>query len=74
MNLLTLSCSLSPKDEYKDFSIDTICSLVEKYYPMDFSDQEKNNLQFQLQHFLFVARQASRDVSSLEESTTTHLK
>ncbi|XP_058761191.1 uncharacterized protein LOC131634539 [Vicia villosa] len=36
MDLLTFSCSLSPKDGYKAFSIDTICSLVEKYYPIDF--------------------------------------
>jgi len=69
MDLLTLSCSLSPKDGYKAFSIDTICFLVEKYYPMDFSDQEKNNLQFQLQHFLFVARQASNlnNLSTIQE-------
>lgn len=69
MDLLTLYFSLSPKDGYKAFSIDTICSLVEKYYPMDFSDQEKNNLQFQLQHFLFVARQASNlnNLSTIQE-------
>ncbi|XP_058742087.1 uncharacterized protein LOC131614532 [Vicia villosa] len=69
MDLLTLSCALSPKDEYKAFNIDTICSLVEKYYPMDFSDQEKNNLQFRLRHFLFVARQASNliNLSTIQE-------
>ncbi|XP_058776824.1 uncharacterized protein LOC131651174 [Vicia villosa] len=69
MDLLTLSCALSPKDGYKAFNIDTICSLVEKYYPMDFSDQEKNNLQFQLRHFLFVARQASNlnNLSTIQE-------
>ncbi|XP_058749642.1 uncharacterized protein LOC131622614 [Vicia villosa] len=69
MDLLTLSCALSPKDEYKAFNIDTICSLVEKYYPMDFSDQEKNNLQFQLQHFLFTARKESNlnNLSTIQE-------
>ncbi|XP_058726686.1 uncharacterized protein LOC131598065 [Vicia villosa] len=35
MNLSTLSCSLSPKDGYKAFSIDTICSLVETYFLID---------------------------------------
>ncbi|XP_058772250.1 uncharacterized protein LOC131646122 [Vicia villosa] len=69
MNLLTLSCSLSPKDGYKAFSIYTICSLVEKYYPMHFSDQENNNLEFQRQHFLFVTRQASNlnNFSTIQE-------
>jgi len=55
MNLLTLSCALSPKDSYKYFNIDIICTLVEKYYPMDFSDKEKSKLQFLLRHFLFYA-------------------
>ncbi|XP_058784599.1 uncharacterized protein LOC131659425 [Vicia villosa] len=69
IDLLNLSCVLSPKDDYKAFNIDIICSLVEKYYPMDFSDQEKNNLQFQLRHFLFVARQASNlnNLSTIQE-------
>src|ERR1044072_126268 len=33
IDLLTLSCALSPKDNYKAFNLDTICPLVEKYYP-----------------------------------------
>jgi len=40
MDLLTLSCSLSPEDGYKAFDVDTICTLVQKYYPIDFGDQE----------------------------------
>lgn len=59
VDLLTLSCALAPKNNYKDFNLDTICTLVEKYCPMDFNEQERNNLQFQLQHFIIDAHQAS---------------
>jgi hypothetical protein len=51
MELLTLSLALDPNDAYKSFSIDDICKLAEKYYPLDFSEQEKINLRFQLKHF-----------------------
>ncbi|WJX54128.1 hypothetical protein P8452_40048 [Trifolium repens] len=47
MDLLTLSSALVPKDTYKAFNVDHICTLVEKYYPMDFNEQEKINLRFQ---------------------------
>jgi len=69
MDLLTLSCSLSLEDRYKTFEVDTICTLVEKYYPMDFSDHEKINLPFHLQHFLFDARQSStlKNLSTSQE-------
>jgi len=56
MELLILSSALDPKDAYKAFNIDKICTLVEKYYPMDFNEQEKINLNFQLQHFIIDAR------------------
>ncbi|KAG2703961.1 hypothetical protein I3760_06G161100 [Carya illinoinensis] len=49
--LLTLSSALDPKDEYKSFNIDDICCLAEEYYPLDFSENEKINLRFQLKHF-----------------------
>jgi hypothetical protein len=51
MELLTLSSALDPNDAYKSFKVDDICNLVEKYYPLDFSEQEKINLRFQLKHF-----------------------
>jgi hypothetical protein len=38
IELLTLSLALDPNDAYKSFSIDDICRLAEKYYPLDFSD------------------------------------
>ncbi|KAG6655724.1 hypothetical protein CIPAW_05G235700 [Carya illinoinensis] len=49
--LLTFSSTLNPKDEYKSFNIDDICCLVKNYYPLDFSENEKINLRFQLKHF-----------------------
>jgi len=52
MELLTLSNALVPKDAYKAFNIEDICTLVNKYCPLDFSEQEKISLKFQLQHFL----------------------
>jgi len=55
MELLTLSNALVPKDAYKAFNIKDICTLVNKYYPLDFSEQEKISLKFQLQHFIIDA-------------------
>jgi len=52
MDLLTLSCALTPKDSYKAFDVDTICTLVDKFYPMDFNNQEKIHLCYQLQQFI----------------------
>jgi hypothetical protein len=49
VELLILSAALSPKDAYKSFKIDDICNLVEKFYPQDFTEQEKIILRFQLQ-------------------------
>ncbi|XP_027188707.1 uncharacterized protein [Cicer arietinum] len=69
MDLLTLSCALTPKDNYKAFKIEKICTLVEKYYPVDFNMQEKINLKFQLQHFLVDARQDLnlKNLSTIQE-------
>jgi hypothetical protein len=38
VKLLTLRSALDPNDGYKSFKIDDICSLVEVYYPLDFSE------------------------------------
>jgi hypothetical protein len=51
MELLILSSSFDPNDAYKSFNIDDICRLADKYYPLDFSKQEKINLKIQLKHF-----------------------
>jgi len=55
MTLLTLSNAFVPKDAYKAFNIEDICTLVNKYYPLYFSEQENINLKFQLQHFILDA-------------------
>ena len=46
--LLRLSVALDPR---KSFNIDDICKLVMKYYPLDFTDQEKIQLKAELQHY-----------------------
>lgn len=51
MELLILSNSLVPKDVYRAFDVDNICALVDKFYPLDFSEQEKINLRYHLHYF-----------------------
>ncbi|XP_059441887.1 uncharacterized protein LOC132174212 [Corylus avellana] len=51
VELLILCVALSHKDTYKSFKIDDICKLAEKFYPRDFTEQEKICLKFQLQHY-----------------------
>nr|XP_043615833.1 uncharacterized protein LOC122587715 [Erigeron canadensis] len=46
--LLRLSTSLDPR---KPFVIDDICKLVNKYYLLDFTEQEKLQLRSELQHY-----------------------
>jgi len=72
MELFILSSALDPKDAYKGFSIDKICTLVDKYNSMDFNEQEKINLNFQLQHFIIDARQESnlKNLSIMQELCT----
>jgi len=47
--LLSLCASLDSRLD--TFNIDNICTLVEKYYPVDFSSQERAQLECQLPHF-----------------------
>ncbi|XP_045807663.1 zinc finger MYM-type protein 1-like [Trifolium pratense] len=51
--LITLSTSLNPKNAFKSFNARDICSLVEKFYPSDFSIQERIQLEYELQHYEF---------------------
>ena len=53
IELLKLSTTLDPKNNYKLFSVEDICLLVDKFYPENFSDKEKNHLRFQWQHYEF---------------------
>ncbi|GKE87618.1 zinc finger MYM-type protein 1-like protein [Tanacetum coccineum] len=45
---LNNSVTLDPK---KSFNADDICKLVTKYYPLDFTEQERIELRLELQHF-----------------------
>ncbi|XP_026381667.1 zinc finger MYM-type protein 1-like [Papaver somniferum] len=40
MELLILSSCLDPRDSFKSFDVDSLCSLAKKFYPLDFSRQE----------------------------------
>ena len=46
--LLRLSATLDPR---KSFNSDDICKLVTKYYPLDFTEQDKIELKLELQHY-----------------------
>ncbi|XP_023742589.1 uncharacterized protein LOC111890735 [Lactuca sativa] len=50
MELLHLSSTLDPKNSNEPFRSGDICQLVEKFYPEDFNETEKNLLKMQLQH------------------------
>jgi hypothetical protein len=69
MELLTLRCVLTPKNNYKAFKVETICTLVEKYYPMDFNEQDQILLRLQLRHFIVDARETSnlKNLSTIQE-------
>ncbi|XP_028057568.1 uncharacterized protein LOC114261503 [Camellia sinensis] len=51
MELLVLSSALDPRDGYRSFNIEDICKLANKFYPMDFSEQEKLHLKYQLENY-----------------------
>ncbi|GAV63405.1 Dimer_Tnp_hAT domain-containing protein, partial [Cephalotus follicularis] len=51
VELLVLSSALDPKDSFKSFSVDKICSLLSKFYPEDFIEQEQIRLPYELQHY-----------------------
>ncbi|KAH1081810.1 hypothetical protein J1N35_021571 [Gossypium stocksii] len=51
VELLTLTTALDPKEFFKLFDIDKICILVNKFYPEDFSQQEKERLSYELKHY-----------------------
>ncbi|KAI8556872.1 hypothetical protein RHMOL_Rhmol05G0289700 [Rhododendron molle] len=51
MELLVLNTSLDPRDGFRSFKIEDACKLAEKYYPMDFTEHEKQHLKYQLQNY-----------------------
>ena len=46
VELIILSLALDPSDDYRSFNIDNICKLAMKFYPQDFTEQEKSHLKF----------------------------
>ncbi|XP_057774970.1 uncharacterized protein LOC130993949 [Salvia miltiorrhiza] len=59
IELLKLSSSLDPRRGYELFNIDDICKLVEKYYPADFSSQDKLHLMYQLELYELDIRKSA---------------
>ncbi|TYH18742.1 hypothetical protein ES288_A05G297400v1 [Gossypium darwinii] len=69
VELLTLTTALDPKEFFKLFDIDKICILVNKFYPEDFSQQEKERLPYELKYYeLDVCKHPDlRKISTLSE-------
>ena len=69
IELLTLCSALDPKDAYKSFNVDDISCLVEKYYPLDFSERDRTGLKIQLKLFEHDVQNHSKfqDLSSIAE-------
>ncbi|KAJ1697371.1 hypothetical protein LUZ63_005883 [Rhynchospora breviuscula] len=73
MELLTLSVALDPRD-VNNFSIEKICTLVKRFYPVDFSDQERAQLEAQLSHYeLDVCSHPSLQISTSLADLTRRL-
>jgi hypothetical protein len=67
IELFKLSATLDPKNNYKLFSVEDICVLVDKFYPEDFFDQEKTHLRFQLQHYELDDHPKLENMSSIAD-------
>ncbi|KAK9667942.1 hypothetical protein RND81_13G022400 [Saponaria officinalis] len=57
IELLSLSSSLDPKRKFQNFKAGDIYKLVAKFYPADFTEQEKLNLKSQLDLFLLEIKE-----------------
>ncbi|GAV67673.1 LOW QUALITY PROTEIN: DUF4371 domain-containing protein, partial [Cephalotus follicularis] len=53
VELIILSSALNPRDNYTSFNCDRICNLVDKFYTLNFTEQENILLKCQLQHYQF---------------------
>ncbi|KAL1349338.1 hypothetical protein AAHE18_07G149900 [Arachis hypogaea] len=67
IELLTLSCALDPKDNFKSFNIEEISKLAEKFYPIDFPSNELNIFKFQLQHYQHDIPNHLKGIGTLSE-------
>ncbi|KAK9690071.1 hypothetical protein RND81_09G102900 [Saponaria officinalis] len=52
IELLSLSSSLDPKRKFQNFKVDDIYKLVSKFYPADFTEQEKLNLKREIYYLI----------------------
>jgi hypothetical protein len=52
MDLLSISVTLVPRNGFADFQSKEICRIVEKYYLLDFNQQEMVGLERQLNRFI----------------------
>lgn len=83
--LLILCTSLDPRNSFRSFSIENVCLLATKFYPTDFSEQERDNLRCQLRHYeldvvrnpefqnLSTIAELCRKLFETEKSTDYHL-
>ena len=53
MELFTLSNALNSIDEFKSFSINSICILAEKFYRQNFTENDLQDLRKQLDHYKY---------------------
>ncbi|KAL9688850.1 hypothetical protein QQ045_033275 [Rhodiola kirilowii] len=65
MELLILCSALDPEELRTSVRVDDICKLVEKFYPIDFDEDDRSSLRMELQHFEMI-RQLS-DFNTLTE-------
>ncbi|CAM8972966.1 unnamed protein product [Rhodiola kirilowii] len=54
VELIILSSALDPKELRTTLRVDDICKLVEKFYPLDFDEDDRTSLRMELQHFELV--------------------
>ena len=54
-----LSSTLDPLEAYESFQVGDICSLVYNFYPIDFTDDEKNDLKKELDRYKYDVVQHS---------------
>ncbi|XP_074574014.1 uncharacterized protein LOC141830490 [Curcuma longa] len=70
MDLLSIMATLVPRNEFRSFNAGEICKMVEKYYPEDFSLQDRYVLENQLNHFVL---DISQDAELRKIGTITEL-
>ena len=59
MELLTLSSALDPREAYESFRVNDICSLLDNFNPIDFTNDEKNDLKKELDLYKYDVVQHS---------------